>query len=150
MIFVFDIDGAVANNSHRLQTLQLNPNNLELYHNQMQYDKPYDTMVNWIKSIGNRGKVVFQTERPHRYRKLTVGWLRDHGLLSVYNELLMNENDSNISMSELKLGFLTHIRQTFSDDHILWVENDLEIVNLLNKHGATALCSKFIRSQIQS
>ena len=92
-IYVFDIDGTVADCTHRLSLIdkRIHPKAKDRDYNrffeELSNDAPIDYMVDLCRTLisadlesGHFGSVVFLTGRPERTRDATVDWLNEHNL----------------------------------------------------------------------
>lgn len=76
MILV-DIDGTVADGSHRLRFISETPKNWDAFFSAVSEDKPLKQMIRLVKSLFKAGEleVVFVTGRPEKTRADTLRWL---------------------------------------------------------------------------
>lgn len=90
--FIFDIDGTLADNSHRTHHLQKQPKDWDAYHKEVRDDKPHRHVVQVARCLRIAGlTIVFCTGRHSGQREVTVKWLWEHGL---WGEVYMrNEGD---------------------------------------------------------
>lgn len=92
-IYVFDIDGTVADCTHRLDLIdkRIHPRAKDRDYNrffeELSHDAPIEYMVSLCRTLiaasyelENYGSVVFLTGRPERTREATVDWLNEHNL----------------------------------------------------------------------
>lgn len=142
MIFVFDLDGTVADASGRLHYLQSRPKNWKQFFGEIPYDPPFKPMLDWIRSIKGDNVVILQTGRPQQYRKATVRWLKDNGLLNHYDTLLMRDDGNYEAVVEIKLKFLEHIKERHPDDVIVWIDDTPDVVKAINRQGVLALSAE--------
>ena len=147
MIFVFDLDGTVVDYSGRYHHIQSEPKDWNKFFGEIPYDPPFMNMVKWIKSISSE-YVVLQTGRPQKYRKSTVRWLKDHGLINSYDNLLMRDDKNFESGVDLKLRFLDQIRTDYKTDQILWIEDKIEVVKAINAQGVLALSTAHFKTKV--
>ena len=87
---VFDIDGTLANNEHRLHFLVEETKDWESFYQNMGHDSPIEplrtvcgaliAMKDMVRSIGADAKydVIFCTTRPSNYRGVTIRWLKKY------------------------------------------------------------------------
>ncbi len=87
-IAVFDIDGVVADVTHRLHHLRRRPQNWERFFTESEHDPVLADGVRRVQQAVRDGlAVVWLTGRPSWLREVTRGWLVDAGLPS--DHLLM-------------------------------------------------------------
>ena len=111
-IYVFDIDGTVADCTHRLSLIdkRIHPKAKDRDYNrffeELNNDAPIEYMVDLCRTLisadlesGNFGSVVFLTGRPERTRKATVNWLNENGLaVGIAMTSSKRDNISNLIM----------------------------------------------------
>lgn len=106
MAYIFDIDGTLADCSHRLhfilppyvsplqdiENLDKFQPDWETFHKECVNDKPIKPVLNLLRLIyeGEQG-IIFVTGRPEKYRKQTTLWLSKY-LGSEYFELAMRKD----------------------------------------------------------
>lgn len=95
MLLICDIDGTVANCSHRVQRIP----DWDAFHDGMLDDQPIKAVIKGVLAIRNPGPVpcglFFLTGRPERYRERTTLWIMRNMGLAEYDdyELLMRPDD---------------------------------------------------------
>lgn len=91
--YIFDIDGTLADNDHRLQYITNYPKDYETFYEEMINDKPIKNVISLCKVLySNDYKILLVTGRPENYRKLCKQWLAKYNI--PYDDLLMRkEND---------------------------------------------------------
>jgi hypothetical protein len=89
-VYLIDIDGTLADTSHRQWVLEDKPNgrtNWELFFNLAAQDRPFLHMQGLLDALEARdcetgepqNTIIYVSGRPERYRELTKGWLLRHG-----------------------------------------------------------------------
>ena len=142
MIFVFDLDGTIADATHRLHYVTTKPKQWGKFFAGIPDDPIYTVMADWIRSIPHPETVILQTGRPEQYRADTVAWLKRHNLNNSYDLLLMRDNSDRKSATLLKLEFLDFINSKYNNDQILWIEDTPETVQAINRQGVLALSAQ--------
>ena len=133
-IYVFDIDGTLADCTHRLDLIdrRIHPREKDRDYNrffeELNNDAPIEYMVDLCRTLisvdlesGNFGSVVFLTGRPERTREATVDWLNDYNLTctisddpdrdAVDNLIMRDDGDnrpSEICKRDLIHDYFTH------------------------------------------
>ncbi len=80
-IVLCDIDGTVADLSHRLHYYNEKPINYEAFFGTVKYDKPFYEVIETVKDYHQQGyDIFFVSGRPEQTRKDTEEWLGKHGL----------------------------------------------------------------------
>jgi phosphoglycolate phosphatase-like HAD superfamily hydrolase len=90
-VAVFDIDGVLADVSHRLHYLQVHPQRWERFFRAAESDPLLTDGADRLRAALVDHDVIYLTGRPERNRALTQRWLRRHGLPA--GPLLMREDD---------------------------------------------------------
>jgi phosphoglycolate phosphatase-like HAD superfamily hydrolase len=75
--YVFDIDGTLADVTHRLPCIQKDPKDWDAFFDACSEDKPIQYMVDLAWALAEESHIVFVTGRPQRSRKKTEAWLLD-------------------------------------------------------------------------
>jgi hypothetical protein len=79
MDIICDIDGTVADCSHRLHWIQSKPKNWKAFFQGMEFDTPIVDTITVIQSLyGSYNNIIFCTGRPNNYREITRAWLSEH------------------------------------------------------------------------
>jgi len=100
MLIVCDIDGTIADCSHRVPLIP----DWDAFNELMYLDDPIEPVILLLKHLLNVPydslcpppvKLVFLTGRPERYRPVTARWLMDHCNLAEHDDydLLMRPDD---------------------------------------------------------
>lgn len=112
-VVFLDIDGVLANCSHRLH--YLDKKDYDSFYKEVVNDVPYvrdRTAVNEIESTYN-GRVVLLTGRPERTREDTMKWLREYYDLPEGMEMLMRDDKDHRKSPELK----SELALTYVENH---------------------------------
>lgn len=79
-IVIVDMDGTLADVSHRLHFLNGPNKNWKQFFAGMDDDPPSAVVVEWVKNLSPDYEVAIVTGRPDKYRLNTEAWLRKHGV----------------------------------------------------------------------
>ncbi|MDN5747200.1 MAG: hypothetical protein L0H64_01505 [Pseudonocardia sp.] len=90
---VFDVDGVLADVSHRLHHLEARPQRWERFFQTADRDPLLDEGASRLRAALREHDVVYLTGRPERTRRLTERWLARHGLPT--GPLLMRDDDDH-------------------------------------------------------
>lgn len=74
-IYIFDIDGTLADCSHRLYHIQKTPKDWESFHKNMCEDKPILPVLRLLNRLGQIADIRFATGRQEKNRLETAQWL---------------------------------------------------------------------------
>ena len=78
--YIVDIDGTVADCSHRVHHIHNKPKDWDAFFAGTANDKPIKHMVGLVSHMWLTAYIVFVSGRPERTRAATEKWLRDHGV----------------------------------------------------------------------
>ena len=134
---IVDIDGTVAEISHRLHFLNQPTRRWEHFFAHMINDSPrYDVVSKIKQDVKNGATVVFVSARPKRYEKTTVLWLSQ--LEIPYRTLIMRNNNDKRPDVEVKTDILNRyfkkrrVSKVY-DDRLrvirMWESEGLNVVN---------------------
>lgn len=83
--YIFDIDGTIANNSHRQHFVQQEKKDWKTYNELMAFDTPHQHIVKLMHQIAHpyhplNPKIMLCTGREEVYREVTHSWLLFHNV----------------------------------------------------------------------
>lgn len=140
-LIISDIDGVVADCSHRLKYIQGKEKNYDKFYGAEMADDDWSeimrellqSMVKMPNSF-DRAELVFLTGRPERTLELTKLWLNEHIIPFVFSDpdteytiLGRNDNDhrkSPIVKAELLGEFLSRYQDKFDDTMTIYLFDD--------------------------
>lgn len=107
MLILFDIDGTLANNTHRQHFIASNPKQWDAFFGALVHDVPMLPQISLLHALSACGYTpCFITGRPERYRDDTVAWLATHGMRR--GRLYMRQNSDYASSPDFKQRVITH------------------------------------------
>lgn len=89
---IFDLDGVIADTTHRDYFLQQVPKAWDAFYGAMHWDRPIQYMASVAKMIRPHAIALAVTGRPEKYRTVTVNWLRTIAMTE-FDALYMRRND---------------------------------------------------------
>lgn len=102
---IFDIDGTLADISHRVKYIQREKKDWNKFYSEMNKDKPIEPIVRVYLSricmARPSDRVICITGRPEKYRELTLKWFEDNDLTPP-DELYMRPDGDYSPDTELK------------------------------------------------
>jgi FMN phosphatase YigB (HAD superfamily) len=107
--YIFDIDGTIADNSHRQQFVRSKPKNWKAYNSMMADDKPIDATIAVCNTLYTGADIILCTGRQEKDRKLTEDWLLAHKV--EYDELFMRKTEDFRDDTIVKKEMLDKIRE---------------------------------------
>ncbi len=130
---LFDIDGTLADNSHRQSHLEAMPKDWDAFHAKMLRDTPRENVVELARHLAEgQCMIVCLTGRPERYRKETAQWLSLHDVPHV--ALYMRPDGDHRPAEEFKAAIYEEkIRHAF--DVRLVLEDDDQVVDMWRELG---------------
>lgn len=131
MIVVFDIDGVLADATHRQHHLTGRPKDWDAFFAEVSGDPLLPSGRSLLGQLREGHEVVLLSGRPERTRLDTEAWLARHGI--EFSRLVLRADDDHRPAARLK-GEL--IRQVGSPGEILVVvDDDPSVVDLLLRAG---------------
>lgn len=136
-IVVFDIDGTVANNEHRLHWLSSNPKNWNAFNIGIINDSVYED-IKFIYDILNTKDniMIFCSGRNEETRLDTEKWLAKNGF--VYVALYMRKAKDYRKDSIVKVELLNEIRKEYGEPY-LWFDDRNQVVDAIRAEGVRVL-----------
>ena len=94
-IIICDIDGTVADLSHRLPLVKNGNHDWDTFHSLVDKDSPRDDVIALVQLLAANYKLYFVSGRNESSREKAVEWLKQHGLYVDCKGLYMRpENDT--------------------------------------------------------
>lgn len=88
--YIFDIDGTLTDNTHRLKYIMNYPKDYKTFYKELIDDQPINDVIELCKVLyANDYKILLVTGRPEDYRVLCKQWLEKYGIF--YDDLLMRK-----------------------------------------------------------
>lgn len=134
---IFDIDGTLADCSHRLRHLANNKRDWPAFFAEMDRDQPIEPVCWLLLALLDRDTtILLTTGRPENYRTVTEAWLERAGL--AWHRLYMRpENDTrpdHVVKSQILDGILAD-----GFEPILVVDDRQSVVDMWRERGLTCL-----------
>jgi len=103
-LIVFDFDGTLASNHHRVPYLHHTAPGHEEWVRQVKQDQPNNELCTLARSMIAKGlDVQVWTARPEYHRQTTLGWLYNHNICPT--AMLMAPDDWRGTDTDLKRGW---------------------------------------------
>ena len=122
MIFIFDIDGTVADASHRLHFIQQNPKDWKSFYLACAEDKPIWEVITIVKALAPRYSIVFITGRSDEIRTQTYKWLNDYEIC--LGELLMRKENDHREDAVVKSELLDRLEVMYPEEKVAGIFED--------------------------
>ena len=141
-LYVFDIDGTLADCSHRLHYIQKEkPKNWKEFFANNKDDKPILSMVNLLMQLENNNRsefepnqIVLATGRPERLRKDTIELLYEHAGDIDFSLYMRNDHDYRSDVL-VKLEQLKTIQNDYNEKISIWFDDREPVIAALREHG---------------
>jgi len=140
--YIFDIDGTIANNQHRLHFINKLPKDWEGFYAAIPDDEPIDHIIRLIAALQYACvEIVYVTGRPERTRADTIAWLKKW---SHYEDepIYMRGDNDRLDDHRVKMYLLHALRDdgwlpeiVFDDrDRVveMWREQDIPCLQVAN------------------
>lgn len=145
---IFDIDGTLADVTHRRHHVAKKPKNWPAFFAEMDKDPPIKDVVELFRflSVGadyvmprpDGLRIVFCSGRGEEYRDVTVRWLREHVSPFGHIDLRMRPAGDSRSDVVIKKEMLDKLR---AEGHDIWfvVDDRQRVVDMWRENGVTVL-----------
>lgn len=132
---VFDIDGVLADVSHRLHHLAKKPKDWNAFFSAAPADPPLPQGIELARQLAQEHKLAYVTGRPERLRRPTIAWLERHDLPR--GRLFMRRSGDFRPARSAKVDVLRDLHRT-SPVHVV-VDDDAAVVAAMKDAGFSAL-----------
>lgn len=139
---VFDIDGVVADVSHRLHHLEPRRRDWYAFHAEAEHDPVLHTGRELAEQAAVDGDVVWLTGRPAWARELTQRWLDEAGLPE--GPLLMRADHDHRPAKVLKLDRIRDLDRARPKGLITVVDDDPAVIEALEAAGFPTLFATWL------
>lgn len=129
-----DIDGVLADPTHRLHHLSQKPRNWRGFFSEAKDDLPLPTGIEMVHDVIEQGhNVVYVSGRPEGLRSDTVAWFRRHQVPEA--ELILRPRSDYRAAPVWKLSIYEDLRQYWRIHTV--IDDDLRVVMRLRDAGFT-------------
>lgn len=139
MFILCDLDGTVADNSHRAGFIQSTVKDWDAFYQPdlILQDKPIDKAVKVVNRLITSGHVhfAFLTGRPERTRQATetwLGWHTQYSKLPLNPKVYMRKDGDHTSADKYKEGIISYL-QPYGP--FLFIDDDLRNVDMYWRYG---------------
>ena len=138
MIYICDIDGTVADISHRLHFIRKEPKDWRGFFAACPQDQPILPVILTIRALRDSGaQIVFVTGRSDEIRKETVEWLGKFQLVN-RSALFFRQQGDHREDKILKSELLDQVLELFPAETIAGVfEDRKQVVEMYRSRGLT-------------
>ena len=126
-VWVFDVDGTLANNLHRIKHLTAqSKKDWDSFFAEQHKDSPFDAVFDVMNALHATGhKVIVITARDERFREVTLTWLNEHARFDISNDdLYMRDGGDRRDDDYIKIEIVNEILKNNPDYKIMGVFED--------------------------
>lgn len=136
MTYVFDIDGTLANCSHRLHWINSKPKNWNAFFASIKFDTPIEPIISLFHSIVSipNSTVVLASGRNEDCREQTINWLSTHVKEDFNFPLYMRKSKDYRPDDIIKVELLNEIRKNHGEPK-LWFDDRPRVIRALRNEG---------------
>lgn len=136
MDFIFDIDGTLADCSHRIHFVREKPKNYRKFMSLLNEDTVVAPVKEVLDSLafGDGNRIIFCTGRDEHYRAVTGKWLRDNLIEVTDATLYMRPRGDYRPDVDVKRDLLARIRADGFDPKMVF-EDRSRVVDMWRKEG---------------
>ena len=115
MVFIFDLDGTLCDNSHRLKFIQGEVKDWESFHSLQGDDKPIWEVITVARALATAGQtLIYVTGRMEKGRNVTQSWLDKYRLPK--GALLMRKDGDHREDYVVKSEILDHLEGALGNE----------------------------------
>ena len=136
MLVVFDIDGTLADNHHRIHHLKSKPKDWTAYDAGIPDDTDIWPMAETFRALRLAGyDIIFVTGRSERSRKDTVKWLDENDLHNSLSKIYMRPDGDYRSDDIVKSEILDQIIKEYGFKPDIWFDDRPRVVRAIRARG---------------
>lgn len=134
MLICFDIDGTLADLSHRVHYWRDSPKNWNMFKSEMVNDTPIEQICSIARGVWSYGhNVILCSGRGEESRKVTEDWLSEHKI--EFSKLYMRAEKDYRSDDIVKKELLDNIVNDYGWKPDLWFDDRPRVVKMLRENG---------------
>jgi hypothetical protein len=130
--YVFDIDGTLADITHRLPFIQKEPKDWDAFFDACSEDKPIQHIINVAMALCMCAPVIFVSGRAERCRGKTEAWLMEH--LSFDEPLYMRKDGDHRPDNEVKSELLDRLLADGHEPQLVFDDRS-QVVRMWRERG---------------
>lgn len=137
MIVICDIDGTIADCTHRLRHIQSKPKDWHAFHTECLVDPIIENIRELLYCLQSRPhQIVYVTGRPEHTRELTLSWLKEHAFPP--GDLFMRKPNDYREDFVIKAEVLDLLEQN-NKKILCALEDRTQVVEMWRGRGVTCL-----------
>lgn len=125
-LWIFDIDGTLANNGHRITYLKQETKDWRKFFADQSKDEPYEAVMELLRILKMRGdRCIIITGRDEEHRDESYRWINDHyGSVFPEYDLIMRKRGDRRDDDEIKIELLNEWLEVNGEHKVLGVFED--------------------------
>ena len=138
MYYIFDLDGTLANISHRLHFIQQEKPDWDAFYNACNKDEPIKNTLELLDTIGSNDKnnIIILSGRSDVVRRKTIGWINKY--VSIFYTLYMRKAGDHRPDVEVKQEWLDEWLKHHTKEEIGGIfEDRKQVVDMWRKNRIT-------------
>jgi hypothetical protein len=138
-IYIFDLDGTLANIGHRLHFVKgEGKRDWDSFFDTCDKDEPYLDIINILKKLSENGFVWIWSGRRDSVKEKTIKWLDDHIGLDYIDRLKMRPDGDYTADNDLKESWLLALPWTVRPRLVVFDDRD-RLVAMYRRHKIRCL-----------
>ena len=137
-VIVFDIDGTIADNSHRQHFLKGDKKDWKSYNELMPFDTVHHDIVDLLVILSQTDDIILCTGREEVYRLITWTWLEKNLIADSVFDLYMRPEKDYRSDAIVKVELLEKITEHYARPR-LWFDDRQQVVDAIRAQGIRVL-----------
>lgn len=134
MIYIFDIDGTLADCTHRLHFIQSKPADWRAFFAACPADQPIEQVIEVAKALQPIHSIKLITGRSNEIEEQTAQWINDQGIY--FSDLLMRTEGDHREDYVVKAELLDELLKRYSLSSIAAVfEDRKQVVDMYRSKG---------------
>jgi phosphoglycolate phosphatase-like HAD superfamily hydrolase len=130
--YLFDIDGTLADLTHRLPHIQKEPKDWDAFFAACRDDRPIEHIVDLVHALSHFDHIVLVSGRSDRVKRQTKDWLREH--LINYDALYMRRDGDHRPDNQVKAELLDRLLADGYKPRIVFEDRD-QVVQMWRARG---------------
>jgi phosphoglycolate phosphatase-like HAD superfamily hydrolase len=135
-IYIVDLDGTIADCTHRLHYIKGKHSNYRKFFSECVNDTPIHSVITVVEALGEAGhRIVFLSGRSDEVQRQTFGWLQQYVYLRPTVLYMRKEGDTRPD-EVIKPELLEQVKKDFPNEEILGFFDDRKrVVDVWRKMG---------------
>lgn len=134
MDIIVDIDGTLADCTHRLHHIQKQPKDWDAFFAACSEDAPIVPVLRMVKALDKVHRIVFCSGRPEKWREDTERWLARHGVVEYRRPMFMRPDGWHADDDTVKRVLLEKIREAGYNPELA-IEDRKRVVDMWRSEG---------------